>query len=233
MNKGTEATQRAENAVQQLQDLSALDVSETIITTIVELEGGVKHEFERPISDVAFVAITTIKGLIAALEAKDAKATRDADRIREMDVDLADRHGVIAEQAKENRDLRQRIAELEVRTEQEPVGMVVQKMLGYANPLYLVEMNNDPEEGDAVFTSAPAAQPDAVKLPDDARRMDWLVSKTVNVREPMVYGSHDLFWSQTTSEDWAEVHTSSLREQIDAAMLSGAGIKIAEVDENE
>jgi hypothetical protein len=30
-------------------------------------------------------------------------------------------------------------------------------------------------------------------IPDDVRRMDWLVSKTVDVREPMVYGSHSLF----------------------------------------
>lgn len=29
-------------------------------------------------------------------------------------------------------------------------------------------------------------------IPDDVRRMDWLVSKTVDVREPMVYGSHSL-----------------------------------------
>ncbi|MGQ6231204.1 hypothetical protein ACUNFK_22605 [Serratia sp. IR-2025] len=58
-------------------------------------------------------------------------------------------------------------------------------------------------------------------VPDDTRRMDWLVSKTVNVRQPMVYGSHDLFWSQTISDDWDEEHKTTLREQIDAAMLNG------------
>ena len=58
----------------------------------------------------------------------------------------------------------------------------------------------------------------AVQVPDDARRMDWLVSKTVNVREPQVYGSHSMFWSQTISDDWSEVHATTLREQIDAAM---------------
>lgn len=58
-------------------------------------------------------------------------------------------------------------------------------------------------------------------VPDDTRRMDWLVSKTVNVRQPMAYGSHDLFWSQTISDDWDEEHKTTLREQIDAAMLSG------------
>ena len=60
----------------------------------------------------------------------------------------------------------------------------------------------------------------AYKLPDDTRRMDWLVSKTVNVREPLVYGSRDMFWSQTISDDWEEEHKTALREQIDAAMLA-------------
>lgn len=59
-------------------------------------------------------------------------------------------------------------------------------------------------------------------IPDDTLRMDWLVSKTVNVREPMVYGSHSLFWSQTISDDWSEVHATTLREQIDEAMLAAA-----------
>ncbi|WP_316543693.1 hypothetical protein [Klebsiella grimontii] len=59
-------------------------------------------------------------------------------------------------------------------------------------------------------------------IPDDTLRMNWLVSKTVNVREPVVYGSHSLFWSQTISDDWSEVHATTLREQIDAAMLAAA-----------
>ncbi len=58
----------------------------------------------------------------------------------------------------------------------------------------------------------------AATVLDDTRRMDWLVSKTVNVREPLVYGSRDLFWSQTISDDWEEKHKTTLREQIDAAM---------------
>lgn len=53
---------------------------------------------------------------------------------------------------------------------------------------------------------------------EDKIRMDWLVSKTVNVREPLVYGSRDLFWSQAVSEEWEEYHKTTLREQIDAAM---------------
>jgi len=57
-----------------------------------------------------------------------------------------------------------------------------------------------------------------VAVPDDTRRMDWLVSKTVDVREPLVYGSRSLFWSQTISDDWEEEHKTTLREQIDAAI---------------
>lgn len=56
--------------------------------------------------------------------------------------------------------------------------------------------------------------------PDDVRRMDWLVSKTVDVREPMVYGSHSLFWSQTITDEDDDYHATKLREQIDAAMAA-------------
>lgn len=55
---------------------------------------------------------------------------------------------------------------------------------------------------------------------DDVRRMDWLVSKTVDVREPMVYGSHSLFWSQTITDEEDDYHATKLREQIDAAMAA-------------
>lgn len=55
---------------------------------------------------------------------------------------------------------------------------------------------------------------------DDALRMDWLVSKTVDVREPMVYGSHSIFWSQTITDEDDDYHATKLREQIDAAMAA-------------
>lgn len=55
-------------------------------------------------------------------------------------------------------------------------------------------------------------------IPDDVSRMDWLVSKTVDVREPMAYGSHSLFWSQTITDEEDDYHATKLREQIDAAM---------------
>lgn len=68
----------------------------------------------------------------------------------------------------------------------------------------------------AMLAAEPVSQP--YKLPDDTKRMDWLVSKTVNVREPMVYGSHSLFWSQAITDENDEYHATKLREQIDAAM---------------
>jgi len=55
-------------------------------------------------------------------------------------------------------------------------------------------------------------------VPDDTKRMDWLVSKAVNVREPLPYGSHNIFWSQQTSDDCDENYATDLREQIDSAM---------------
>lgn len=57
-------------------------------------------------------------------------------------------------------------------------------------------------------------------IPDDVRRMDWLVSKTVDVRQPMVYGSHSLFWSQAITDEEDDYHATKLREQIDAAMAA-------------
>lgn len=67
------------------------------------------------------------------------------------------------------------------------------------------------------------AERDALNSPvitDDVRRMDWLVSKTVDVREPMVYGSHSLFWSQAITDEEDDYHATKLREQIDAAMAA-------------
>ena len=52
----------------------------------------------------------------------------------------------------------------------------------------------------------------------DKRRMDWLVSKAVNVRDPMVYGSHSMFWSQVITDEEDDYYETKLREQIDAAM---------------
>lgn len=56
--------------------------------------------------------------------------------------------------------------------------------------------------------------------PDDVRRMEWLVSKTIDVREPMVYGSHSILWSQTITDEDDDYHATKLREQIDAAMAA-------------
>lgn len=55
----------------------------------------------------------------------------------------------------------------------------------------------------------------------DTHRMNWLVSQNVEVRIPMLYGSHARFVAQCDSDDCEEYHTT-LREQIDAAMLAAA-----------
>lgn len=57
-----------------------------------------------------------------------------------------------------------------------------------------------------------------IELLADKRRMDWLVSKAVNVRDPMVYGSHSMFWSQAITDEEDDYYETKLREQIDAAM---------------
>ncbi len=54
----------------------------------------------------------------------------------------------------------------------------------------------------------------------DKRRMDWLVSKAVNVRDPMVYGSHSMFWSHAITDEEDDYYETKLREQIDSAMDS-------------
>ena len=59
-----------------------------------------------------------------------------------------------------------------------------------------------------------------IELLADKRRMDWLVSKAVNVREPMVYGSHSMFWSQAITDEEDDYYVTKLREQIDVAMES-------------
>lgn len=59
-----------------------------------------------------------------------------------------------------------------------------------------------------------------IELFADKRRMDWLVSKAVNVREPMVYGSHSMFWSQVITDEEDDYYVTKLREQIDVAMES-------------
>ncbi|MBN4796472.1 hypothetical protein H4F73_15545 [Enterobacter hormaechei] len=73
---------------------------------------------------------------------------------------------------------------------------------------------------DTLYVRADIVAGNSPVIPDDVRRMDWLVSKTVDVREPMVYGSHSLFWSQTITDEEDDYHATKLREQIDAAMAA-------------
>lgn len=87
----------------------------------------------------------------------------------------------------------------------------------------MLQNGNSPAQSDCCPEQnciAPAQDGKSPVIPDDVRRMDWLVSKTVDVREPMVYGSHSLFWSQTITDEEDDYHATKLREQIDAAMAA-------------
>ncbi|MFV8981139.1 hypothetical protein [Serratia fonticola] len=64
------------------------------------------------------------------------------------------------------------------------------------------------------------ATPPAPALPDDTRRMDWLVAHHVEVRKPLLYGSEKFFTAQTLTDEEDDYHATSLREQIDAAMAA-------------
>lgn len=57
---------------------------------------------------------------------------------------------------------------------------------------------------------------------EDNIRMHWLVSKSVNVREPLLYGSHNIFWSHEITDEEDDYYESKLREQIDATMRGEA-----------
>ena len=59
-----------------------------------------------------------------------------------------------------------------------------------------------------------------IELLADKQRMDWLASKVVNVRNPMVCGSHSMFWSQAITDEEDDYYRTKLREQTDAAMES-------------
>lgn len=51
---------------------------------------------------------------------------------------------------------------------------------------------------------------------EDAERMDWLETKTVEVRKPMLYGSQAMFFAQVVSDE-GEPHKTDLRERVDTA----------------
>lgn len=69
---------------------------------------------------------------------------------------------------------------------------------------------------------AKGCEPDnATETQDDTRRMNWLASHVVEVREPLPYGSHAIFFAQCDADDDEPYHTR-LREQIDEAMLAAA-----------
>ncbi|MCC3746199.1 hypothetical protein LLQ46_05005 [Rouxiella badensis] len=83
--------------------------------------------------------------------------------------------------------------------------------------------DNDPTDAEflMLLIELRARRAAEVKHPDQVR-MDWLCAHTVEVRQPLVYGSHAMFWAQCDSEDDEEHHTK-LREQIDEAIKAAGG----------
>jgi hypothetical protein len=58
-------------------------------------------------------------------------------------------------------------------------------------------------------------------LSEDTARLNWLETKVVNVREKLVYGSRDLFWSSPEQDDPSDLaRPSDIRKRIDSALLS-------------
>lgn len=66
------------------------------------------------------------------------------------------------------------------------------------------------------------APPVPVMHPDKLR-MDWLCAHSVEVRKPLMYGSHAMFHAQQDSEEWDLPHHTTLREQIDEAIRAAGG----------
>ncbi|UJD88828.1 hypothetical protein FS594_08500 [Rahnella aquatilis] len=67
----------------------------------------------------------------------------------------------------------------------------------------------------------------------DTKRMDWLCAHVVQVREPLPYGSHAMFYGQCDSDDCEEYH-SKLREQVDSAIeAAGCIVQTGDADKED
>ena len=96
---------------------------------------------------------------------------------------------------------------------------------------YLYSASFERGEVEGHLTDAPGCDMPVYDRPQkpvehpDTKRMDWLCAHTVQVRDPVFYGSHAMFWSQCDSDDCEEHHTK-LREQVDAAIEAAGGLSI-------
>ena len=55
----------------------------------------------------------------------------------------------------------------------------------------------------------------------DGEILDWLETKTVNVRTPLLYGSRDWFWASPNDDDGVKEKPSNLRAACVSAMREG------------
>ena len=73
-------------------------------------------------------------------------------------------------------------------------------------------------EGVDLFARPAPAVSLAELVPEDTKRMDWLVSMCVEVREPLRYGSAPVFHAVAVTDEEDDYHATTLREQIDAIL---------------
>lgn len=78
------------------------------------------------------------------------------------------------------------------------------------------------EDGRFEVLAVSPVTPEGLSGGDDTARLDWLETMTVNVRTPLLYGSHDLFWANPDDSFEGQIGPSDIRAQIDNAMTKSA-----------
>lgn len=106
---------------------------------------------------------------------------------------------------------------LQQAAKREPVGEVAAVVCTFSSGRIgrLIDHFQYLPEGTKLFTHPPEA------MAKDAERLNWLESKHVEVRQPMLYGSTFMFGAMPSTDDECEEDPpSDLRARIDAAMAT-------------
>ena len=130
-----------------------------------------------------------------------------AERTMDHQANIITELGIRAEAAEE------KLAELE---KQEPVGYTYNR--GINCEIVVADLNYDCPCGVDLFARPAPAVSLAELVPEDTKRMDWLVSMCVEVREPLRYGSAPVFHAVAVTDEEDDYHATTLREQIDAIL---------------
>jgi len=131
----------------------------------------------------------------------------DAANVMDHQANIITELGIRAEAAEE------KLAELE---KQEPVGYPYNR--GINCEIVVADLNYDCPCGVDLFARPAPAVSLAELVPEDTKRMDWLVSMCVEVREPLRYGSAPVFHAVAVTDEEDDYHATTLREQIDAIL---------------